>query len=107
MITTFSSSMAAQRQHRFLSRPPDRCRILPRKLAVRGLPGAKRRDAEAADRSALDRELSRRQDRPAREDGPAASAGAVSWGCVTAGTDRWRVRENGAAAAARAVRPQR
>jgi hypothetical protein len=26
-------------------RPPDRCRILPGKLAVRGLPEAKRRDA--------------------------------------------------------------
>lgn len=41
---------------------PRRCRILPGKVTVRGLPGAERRDAEAAGRSALDGELSRRQD---------------------------------------------
>src|SRR5262245_12216326 len=62
---------------RLLPRPPGRCRILPGKLPVRGLPGAKRRDAKAAGRSALDWELSRRQDRPAREDGPVALAGTV------------------------------
>jgi len=45
-----------------LCRPPGRCRFLPGKLAVKGLPGAERRDAETAGRSALDRELSRRQD---------------------------------------------
>ena len=42
--------------------PPGKRLILPGKLAVRGLPGAKRRDAEAAGRSALDSELSRRHD---------------------------------------------
>jgi hypothetical protein len=79
---------------------------LPGKLAVRGLPGAKRRDAKAAGRSALDWELSRRQDRPALEDGPAALAGTVTR--VRDGGTAWRrVRGNGAAAAARAVRPQR
>jgi hypothetical protein len=41
-----------------------------------GLPGAKRRDAAVG--RALDSGLSRRQDRPAREDGPAALAGAVT-----------------------------
>ena len=40
---------------------------MPGKLAVQGLPGAKRRDAAVG--RALDSELSRRQDRPAREDG--------------------------------------
>ena len=50
--------------------------VLPGKLAVRGLPGAKRRDAAVG--RALDGELSRRQDRPAREDGPATLAGAVT-----------------------------
>ena len=63
--------------------PPARCRILPGKVAVKGLRGAKRRDAKAAGHSAL-MGLSRRQDRPAREDGPAALAGA-SAGCVTGG----------------------
>ena len=42
-----------------LLRPSGRCQILPGKLAVRGLPGAKRRDAAVG--RALDRELSRRQ----------------------------------------------
>jgi hypothetical protein len=77
---------------------------LPWKLAVRGLPGAKRRDVAVG--RALDRELSRRQDRPAREDGPAALAGAAAPGVRDGGWPGWRrVRGNGAAAAARAVRP--
>ena len=42
------------------------------------------RDAEAVGRSALEGGLSRRQDRLAREDGPAASAGAVTGDWVTA-----------------------
>jgi hypothetical protein len=56
--------------------PPGRCQILPGKLPVKGLPGAKRRDAAVG--RALDWELSRRQDRPAREDGLGALAGAVT-----------------------------
>jgi hypothetical protein len=51
---------------------------LPRKFAVRGLPGVKRRDAKAAGRSALDSELSRRQDARRVEDGPTALAGTVT-----------------------------
>ena len=61
-------------------RPSARCQILPGEVAVKGLRGAKRRGAQAAGRSALDCGLSRRQDRPRGEDGPAAVAGAVSWG---------------------------
>jgi hypothetical protein len=61
-----------------LPRPPGRCRILPGKFAVRGLPGAKRRDAKAAGRSALDSELSRRQDARRVVNGPAALAGTVT-----------------------------
>src|SRR5215469_4248630 len=80
---------------------------LPGKLAVKGLPGRKRRDAKAAGRSALDWELSRRQDRPALEDGPAALVGAGQRGVRDGGTAWRRVRGNDAAAAARAVRPQR
>jgi hypothetical protein len=57
-----------------LPHPPGGCRILPGKRAVKGLPGAKRRDAKAAGRSDLDWALSRRQDRPAREDGRAVLA---------------------------------
>ena len=84
--------------------PPGKRLILPGKLAVRGLPGAKRRDAEAAGRSALDRELSRRQHaRRGRTARRLRKRGQP--GCVTAGTAWRRVRENGAAAAARAVRP--
>ena len=68
-----------------LPRPPGRCRTLPGKLAVRGLPEAKRRDAKAAGRRALDSELSRRQHarrgRTARRLRQARSLGA----CVTAG----------------------
>jgi len=66
--------------------------ILPGKLAVRGLPGAERRDAEAAGRSALDWELSRRQDALAREDRPVSCCRRGHPGCVTAGTARGRVR---------------
>ena len=66
-------------------RPPGRCQILPGKLAVQGLPEAKRRAAKAADRRALDRELSRRQHarrgRTARRLLRARSLGS----CVTAG----------------------
>ena len=46
---------------------------MPGKFPVQGLPGAKRRDAKAAGRSALDRELSRRQDHPARGGRPGRS----------------------------------
>jgi hypothetical protein len=89
-----------------LPRPPGRCRILPGKFAVRGLPEAKRRDAKAAGRSALDSELSRRQDARRVEDGPAALAGAVTR-MRDGGTAGGGCGGNGAAAAARAVRPQR
>jgi len=61
-------------------RPPDRCRFLPGKLAVKGLPGAKRRDAKAAGRSALDWELSRRQDAGRGRTARLALAGAVTGG---------------------------
>jgi hypothetical protein len=78
---------------------------LPGKLAVKGLPGAKRRDAKAAGRSDLDWELSRRhhaqRGRMARRLVQARSAGMRG-----GGWPGWRrVRGNGAAAAARAVRP--
>jgi len=51
---------------RSVARLPGRCRFSLGKIAVKGLRGAKRRDAKAAGRSALDSGLSRRQDRPAR-----------------------------------------
>jgi hypothetical protein len=60
------SAVLTKRVDLVAPRDPPPCRILPGKLAVQGLPGAKRRDAKAAGRSALDWELSRRQDRPAR-----------------------------------------
>jgi len=50
---------------------PARCRIVPGKLAVKGLRGAKRWDATTG--SALDWGLSRRQDRPARGGWPGCS----------------------------------
>jgi hypothetical protein len=72
------ASVEAQCQEapRHFPRPPNRCRFLPGKLPVKGLPGAKRRDATAG--RALDRELSRRQDAPREEDGPAALTGAAN-----------------------------
>jgi len=50
--------------------------------------------------------FARRQDARREEDGPVALAGAVTR-VRDGGTAWWRVRGNGAAAAARAVRPQR
>jgi hypothetical protein len=79
---------------------------LPGKLAVQGLPGVKRRDAAVG--RALDCEIPRRQDRPAR-----GGRRRRFWQVRTPGLryGGWpgerRVRGNGAAAAARAVRPQR
>ena len=55
---------------------------MPGKLAVKGLPAAKRRDGTAG--SALDSELSRRHNARREEDGPAALAGAVAERGVTA-----------------------
>jgi len=78
-IAYHCNRLCFQRAGRLFPVPPGRCRFLPGKLAVRGLPGAKRRDAKAAGHSALDRELSRRQDRPVREDGPVALVGVVNW----------------------------
>jgi hypothetical protein len=87
-----------------ICRPPGKCRFLPGKLAVRGLPGAKRRDAKAAGRSALGRELSRRQHAAGGRPGHSSRRGHRK---LRDGerTGRWRVRGNGAAAAAHAVRP--
>src|SRR5215831_5255548 len=62
--------------------PPDRCRVLPGELPVRGLPGAKR-GTRAAGR-ALDRGASPATACPAREDGPGSSC-RRGRGCVTAG----------------------
>jgi hypothetical protein len=64
-----------------ISRPPGRCRILPRKLAVRGLPGAKRRDAVVG--RALDRELCG-DSMPGAGGRPGRSLQAPPCGCVTA-----------------------
>jgi len=88
-----------------LTRPPGKRLTLPGEHAVRGLPGAKRRDAAVG--RALDGVLPRRQDaRRRRTLGRSCRRGHV--GCVTVGgPGRWRVRGNGAAAAARAVRLQR
>jgi hypothetical protein len=78
---------------------------LPGKVPIRGLPGAKRRDAKAAGCSAPDWELSRRQDARRVGGRPGRSSRRGHRGYMTAGTFWRRVRANGAAAAARAVRP--
>ena len=76
---------------RTLPGPPGKRLILSGKLPVRDLPRAKRRDAEAAGRSALDREL-RGDSMPGAGGQPDGSRKRGLSGCVTAGTAWRRVR---------------